>query len=165
MARYRERPDYLNEATNLQLIERYRFDREGILYLDANLNHILKPKTRRNNSFSSLEKIIVTLRYLATGHIQLNNADIHGIRQPSVSRIVNEVTQAFCKPEVISRYVHMPATRQRVQEIKNGFFQVAGFPNVVGLIDGTHIPIKAPVEDEPAYVNRMSYHSINTQVI
>ncbi|XP_039503140.1 putative nuclease HARBI1, partial [Pimephales promelas] len=40
-----------------------------------------------------------------------------------------------------------------------------GFPNVVGCIDGTHIPIIAPSENEADYVNRRSIHSINVQII
>ncbi|XP_038157732.1 putative nuclease HARBI1 [Cyprinodon tularosa] len=39
------------------------------------------------------------------------------------------------------------------------------FPNVVGCIDGTHIPIIAPSENEADYVNRRSIHSINVQII
>ncbi|XP_039618160.1 zinc finger protein 665-like [Polypterus senegalus] len=37
------------------------------------------------------------------------------------------------------------------------------FPNVIGCIDGTHIPIKAPSMNEGDYVNRKSIHSINVQ--
>lgn len=40
----------------------------------------------------------------------------------------------------------------------------AGFPNVIGCIDGTQIPIKAPSANEGDYVNRKSFHSINVQV-
>ncbi|MBN3300842.1 HARB1 nuclease, partial [Amia calva] len=42
----------------------------------------------------------------------------------------------------------------------------AGFPNVIGCIDGTHIPIKAPPgPNEAEFVNRKSFHSINVQII
>ncbi|XP_057189413.1 putative nuclease HARBI1, partial [Triplophysa rosa] len=40
-----------------------------------------------------------------------------------------------------------------------------GFPNVIGCIDGTHIPIIAPSQNEADYVNRKSIHSINVQII
>ena len=32
-------------------------------------------------------------------------------------------------------------------------------------IDGTHIRIKSPSEDEHLYVNRKNYHSVNVQVL
>ncbi|XP_048039240.1 putative nuclease HARBI1 [Megalobrama amblycephala] len=42
---------------------------------------------------------------------------------------------------------------------------IAGLPGVVGVIDGTHVRIIAPSEDEHAYVNRKKIHSINTQIV
>uniref|UniRef100_UPI0037E73E8A putative nuclease HARBI1 isoform X1 n=1 Tax=Semicossyphus pulcher TaxID=241346 RepID=UPI0037E73E8A len=49
--------------------------------------------------------------------------------------------------------------------MKEEFHRIAGFPNVIGCVDGTHIPIRAPSENEGDYVNRKSIHSINVQVI
>ena len=34
-------------------------------------------------------------------------------------------------------------------------------PNVIGVIDGSHIPIHAPSKNGARYVNRKSFHSIN----
>jgi hypothetical protein len=39
------------------------------------------------------DKILVTLRY-----IQLNDADIHGVSQPTVSRVVTEVVSDLSCP-------------------------------------------------------------------
>lgn len=39
------------------------------------------------------------------------------------------------------------------------------FPNVIGAIDGSHIPIMAPSEHENVFVNRKNFHSINIQAI
>ena len=49
-------------------------------------------------------------------------------------------------------------------EISPQFFNIAGFPGVIGAIDGTHIPILAPSEFEETFVIRKNNHSINTQV-
>lgn len=161
---FQERPDIIDSLSNIELIERYRFDRDGILFLDANLNNILQPKTNRNHSLSSIQKILVTLRYFATDGIQLNDADIHKISQPSVSRIINEVTNAISNPVFSSRFIKFPLSRDQIQKNNADFYGIARFPNVIGVIDGTHIKIQAPRFEEPAYVNRMGYHSINTQV-
>uniref|UniRef100_A0A3P9B6H7 Putative nuclease HARBI1 n=1 Tax=Maylandia zebra TaxID=106582 RepID=A0A3P9B6H7_9CICH len=39
------------------------------------------------------------------------------------------------------------------------------FPGVVGVIDGTHVRIIAPSEDEAVFVNRRNFHSINVQIV
>ena len=45
------------------------------------------------------------------------------------------------------------------------FAAIAGFPRVIGAIDGTHIAIKSPPANrEAVYVNRKGFHSINVQV-
>lgn len=44
-------------------------------------------------------------------------------------------------------------------------YEKAQFPNVVGLIDGTHIRVIVPKNIEYVYVNRKNYHSINVQAV
>nr|XP_040030344.1 putative nuclease HARBI1 isoform X2 [Gasterosteus aculeatus aculeatus] len=53
----------------------------------------------------------------------------------------------------------MPAAHKRA------FMDIAGFPGVVGVIDGTHVRIIAPSEDEAVFVNRKNFHSINVQIV
>ncbi|CAC5385073.1 HARBI1 [Mytilus coruscus] len=46
------------------------------------------------------------------------------------------------------------------------FYDISSFPNVLGAIDGTLIPIQwMSGDDEPTYVCRKQYHAINVQVI
>ena len=45
------------------------------------------------------------------------------------------------------------------------FENMKGFPGVVGAIDGTHIPIKVPIENPNDYVNRKFFHSVQLQVV
>ena len=44
-------------------------------------------------------------------------------------------------------------------------YQIAGFPDLLGCVDGTHIRIKRPKDNENDFVNRKGYHSINTQIV
>ncbi|XP_046568629.1 putative nuclease HARBI1 [Haliotis rubra] len=47
-----------------------------------------------------------------------------------------------------------------------GFYEISGFPKVLGCVDGTLIPIKRPpIDVEQAYVCRKGYHAINVQGI
>jgi hypothetical protein len=36
-------------------------------------------------------------------------------------------------------------------------------PGVIGCVDGTHVRITAPNVDEPSFVNRKGFHSLNVQ--
>ena len=54
--------------------------------------------------------------------------------------------------------------RQELAQIAGEFYDKYRMPNTIGCIDGTHIIIKAPSEEEPLYVNRKQLHSLNVQV-
>lgn len=60
-------------------------------------------------------------------------------------------------------FIKWPSSPTQKSSIKTGFYLAAGFPNVIGCIDGTHVRIQAPSVDENAFVNRKGYHSINVQ--
>ncbi|KAK4312648.1 hypothetical protein Pmani_015944 [Petrolisthes manimaculis] len=59
----------------------------------------------------------------------------------------------------------MPRGMLEVIATKQNFYRVANFPNVIGLIDGSHIPIAAPSLNEDIYVNRKNFHSLNIQAV
>ena len=40
-----------------------------------------------------------------------------------------------------------------------------GMPSVIGAIDGSHIPIKAPVLCPENYINRKGFHSVILQAV
>ena len=60
-------------------------------------------------------------------------------------------------------YVFPNGTEIILVDFSSGCF-ISGFPNVIGCIDGTQVPILAPSINEADYVNRKGYHSINVQV-
>ena len=45
------------------------------------------------------------------------------------------------------------------------FENMKGFPGVVGAINGTHIPIKATIENPNDYINRKFFQSFQLQVV
>ncbi|XP_018025936.1 putative nuclease HARBI1, partial [Hyalella azteca] len=59
----------------------------------------------------------------------------------------------------------MPAGVLQLHQTMRDFHAVAGFPRIIGAIDGTHVPIKAPTDDEAIFVNRKKFHSLNIQVV
>ena len=48
---------------------------------------------------------------------------------------------------------------------KQDFYNIAGFPSVLGAMDCTHIPIVSPGDNAEVYRNRKGFFSINVQAI
>jgi len=108
-------------------------------------------------------KVLTFLSYLRSGSFQWSIGSLAGISQSSASRIIESSTN-----EIVSRlseFIHFPRTAEEINTTKTNFYKIKKFPNVIGVIDGTHIGIKSPSVNERAYVNRKQIHSINVQVI
>ena len=62
------------------------------------------------------------------------------------------------------KYIRWPENDADKIDIAETFMERKEKPRVVGAIDGTHIAIRRPSINEPAYLNRKGYHSLNTTV-
>ncbi|XP_041379626.1 putative nuclease HARBI1 [Gigantopelta aegis] len=60
----------------------------------------------------------------------------------------------------------MPNDEESVH-IKRQFHNMAGFPGIIGCIDGTHIRVACPVKvhNAASYMNRKGYHSLIVQMV
>ena len=159
---FRERSNPLADFTDGELYSRYRFDRNGILFISQLLREEIQSPTERSCAIPAEIKVIIALQFYACGTFQRTIGDTIKISQSSVSRIVSIVSSSLARK--LAEFVRWPAAADE-QNIKRGFFTIAGFPGVVGLIDGTHVRILAPSEHEEQFVNRKNYHSINVQVV
>ncbi|WAR27488.1 HARB1-like protein, partial [Mya arenaria] len=131
-----DRAPNLDTRLEMDIINRYRFDTAGINYLTQLIGANISPKAASNNALNAEQNILITLRYLATGLIQLNDADIHGVSQPTVSRVLTEV--------VLKNSDGMPCKCRGLHGFRN---------------------IASPNQHEEIYVNRKGKHSINVQVV
>ena len=87
--------------------------------------------------------------------------ELFGVDQATASRAINRVTKALLRQ--LAARVCLPS-QEEADIQKQKFHAKAGFPNVIGCIDGTHVRILAPSNNEHEYVNRKNFHSINVQV-
>lgn len=60
--------------------------------------------------------------------------------------------------------IKWPNPAQRIQ-IANNFRAIKPIDNVVGSIDGTYVPIKAPRVNPNTYINRKCFHGITLQAV
>ncbi|KAL6470608.1 hypothetical protein MHYP_G00217270 [Metynnis hypsauchen] len=100
--------------------------------------------------------------FLKSGSFLYSIGDAEHVSKATVCRSVQKVSLALKR--LVPSFVVFPGHKP-VVDIKEEFYNIAGFPRVIGCIDGTHIPITAPSEHEGDYVNRKSIHSINVQII
>lgn len=124
---------------------------------------MLERETKRTRAIPVHIQVLSTLGFLATGTFQREVGDRSGISQPSMSKIMPAVLDAIIS--LGPNYIQFPYTNPQQAEIKRGFHTIAGFPNIIGAIDCTHIAIKTPSHNEFNYVNRKGFHSINVQII
>ncbi|XP_052286574.1 putative nuclease HARBI1 isoform X2 [Dreissena polymorpha] len=153
---------HLDELTSEEFIARYRFSKNGVSFLENLLKDDLQQQTNRNHALTSIQQILITLRFFGTGAFYSVIGDTLGFHKCTVSRVVENVTDAIIKH--LHEFVVWPSPAEK-ERVKQGFYAVAGFPNVIGCIDGKHIRIQAPHDDEASYVNWKGFHSINVQAV
>lgn len=83
--------------------------------------------------------------------------------QQSVGRAIREVATLIYE-NLAAQWIQFPNADRKLV-IKRSIMQKFQFPGVVGFIDGTHINILKPTEEEHNYLNRKGYHSKNVQIV
>lgn len=162
---FRPRRNVLDELPDAELLKRYRLDRAGILFVTDLVREALTAPTKRNQALSPEMKVVVTLRYLATGKMQLCSSDDLGPSQPTISKVTRDTIYALSQPHMVRRFIKFPLTLEETRVKRREFEELYGFPGAIGVIDCTHVRIIAPGEFEAEYVNRKGQHSINVQVV
>ncbi|CAG2213576.1 HARBI1 [Mytilus edulis] len=127
---FRLKDDLSLNLSNEELRERYRFGREGITFISNLVSDDITRKTRRNHALTVLQRVMVTIRFLATGSFFAS------------SWRHNRFAQGNCLT-----YCWFPECA------------------IDGAIDGTHVRMHAPSEDEASFVNRKGVHSVNVQAV
>uniref|UniRef100_A0A914X5H1 Putative nuclease HARBI1 n=1 Tax=Plectus sambesii TaxID=2011161 RepID=A0A914X5H1_9BILA len=144
---------------DLNLYQRFRFDRQGIVDLAAMLAPALNSRTTKGRPIPPVAQVLIALRFSASGSFQAVAGDSVQVSQPTVSRIIHRVSLAVVRR--INNFIIYPSDPAHIARTHQEFFEMAGFPGVVGVVDGTQIKIKAPSANEIDYVGRKGGHTIN----
>ena len=162
---FRDRRYPLEIYDDVDMYERYRFTRRGVMKLLDILEPHLQPPTMRSHAIDYRIQVFTALKFYATGTVHNNHGDHHGISKASASRIVRRVTK--CLVRLKDDHVKFPTTPQEVAVAQGGFFAVAGFPRVVSAVDCTHVLMyKSKLgPNAHVYVNRKRAKSINVQLM
>lgn len=141
--------------------ERFRMTSVQMEQLRVDIGPMLLHPTDRSHALSSKMQICIALHWLGNGGQYHVISDAHGVSKASVCRCVRSVVYAVNEikfPQVVT-------WPENILNVSAGFFAKAGFPQVIGCVDGTLVKIDSPTENEPAFVDRNGNHSVNCMIV
>jgi len=64
--------------------------------------------------------LLTALRFFASGSYQQDIGENRGsaVSQPSVSRCITEVVNAFNRPEILNKYIHFPSSLGELNDVR-----------------------------------------------
>ncbi|CAB4019672.1 Hypothetical predicted protein [Paramuricea clavata] len=123
---------------------------------------LIPPGNRFGRAAIPLEKQVLTfIWFISNKEVMRSVSDRFNVTLSSLERILFRVSRACV--DLKQQYIKWPSGNE-MHTIMNNFTN-RGFPRIIGVIDGTHIRIRAPTKDPVAYINRKKFHSLNTQVV
>ncbi|CAH2011589.1 unnamed protein product [Acanthoscelides obtectus] len=137
----------------------YKMSLECFHIVLSKVRHGLQKKhTNWREPICPEERLLITLRYLATGIQFRQLAFSFRISKSAISTIVPQVCKAIWTQLVRK---HMPEpSEDSFKNIAQCFWDRWQFPNCIGCIDGKHIRIKKPKQSGSMYYNYKSFFSI-----
>ncbi|ETL93321.1 hypothetical protein L917_08498 [Phytophthora nicotianae] len=100
--------------------------------------------------------------YLASGGSMDNAATVLGMSKSSAVVYINQVLSVLSK--MAKQKITLPSTSAEIKRVSLGFEKIAGFPDVIGAIDGSLIRISRPAEHEGWYC-RKNFPAVNMQAV
>ncbi|XP_068758191.1 putative nuclease HARBI1 [Montipora capricornis] len=146
-----------------EVLERFRLSRERIQWLVDELQDELERNTARSCPLSPETQVLIALRYYASGSFLKVIADTMGVSKASSSRSLLAVSQ--CLNNMAAEWIVFSTRNTELNETMADFFKIAHMPRVIGAVDGSLIPIRAPFNDEHMYVCHKGFHAINAMAV
>ncbi|XP_046395705.1 uncharacterized protein LOC124162968 [Ischnura elegans] len=129
-----------------------------------NLLNFVGPKIQKRDTFlresiSASQRLIVTLRFLASGDSYHSLMYLFRIPVSTMSIFIPEVCAAIYDT-LKETVMKMPGSKEKWIQIAEGFETTWDFPNCIGALDGKHIVMQAPPNSGSLYFNYKGTHSI-----
>lgn len=141
-----------------------RMSRSTFNYICSQLSpYIQKQNTQMRDCVPVEQRVALTLWRLATNADYRSISQLFGLGRSTVCEIFHECCSIIAE-KLLPCFVRIP-TGDDLKEIIEGFESSWGFPQVVGAIDGSHIPITRPIHNQADYYNRKGFHSIILQAV
>ena len=109
------------------------------------------------------QRVTITVWFLATTTEYHTIAHLFGIAKCTVCEIVHETTGAIVN-KLLHKYIKFPNGEQ-LQHLVDGFMKKCSVPKWAGAINGSHIPVKPPIQNHTDYYNRKGWYSVIIQTV
>ncbi|XP_072844424.2 uncharacterized protein LOC110091519 [Pogona vitticeps] len=149
------------QVSDEECLTRFRLDRQAVQDLCTLLAPYLDGASASRRHIPTLQKVLIALQVLGTGSFQRMTGDNLRVSQSSVSRCLDAFLEAMLRH--VHEHITFPTTDSELRRTRDAFFDIAGFPNVIGIVDCTHVPIIAPADMPALYRNCHNFHSLNVQ--
>lgn len=144
--------------------ESFRMKKETFRYICDMLRERLQPKPNplsSRPSVSTEEKVAIGIYYLAcTGELRVIG-EVFGLAKATIWKHVNDVCQAVVDI-LLPIWIKMP-NEEECETLSLEFQIRTGLSQIIGAINGSHIPIAAPAEGLSDFTNRKGWQSLNLQ--
>ncbi|KAJ8912604.1 hypothetical protein NQ315_000473 [Exocentrus adspersus] len=114
-----------------------------------------------NPELSLRKQLLITVWYLANIESFRSVADRFGVSKSTAWMCVNKICKDLLYLNETQKII--TTNLETMAETSNYFREKTNFPGIVGIIDGSHIPLKAPELHPTSYINRKGYHSVVLQ--
>ncbi len=144
--------------------DNFRLSKETFTYIVSMVGDAVSRKdTKLCKAISSQKRVAITLYFIGSTAEYRTIANLFGVSTCFVCKCIKDVSKAIVG-KLRPLFLSIPKGEELL-EIMNMYKEKWGFPCCAGAIDGTHVPIKAPIENHSDYVNRKSYHSVVMQAV
>ena len=145
-------------------MENFRISQQTFNYLCERLQPAIEKQcTKLRQPISVKKRVAITLWYLATPMEYRSIGHLFGVARCTACIVVHETCAAIIDV-LLKSYINFPRGNV-VDETVEGFQNTWGVPQCCGAIDGSHIPISAPVMNHTDYYNRKGFYSVVVQAV
>ncbi len=129
---------------------RFLCEKLGPFFLKKKHTHFRRP-------ISVEERVAMSLARLGTGDGLRMVGEVYGVAEYTISRIVREFYK-MVRLHLQKIFIQVP-NKNRFRVFAKEFERLHNIPYIIGAIDGSHIPVLAPVIGGEDYYCRKSFHS------
>ena len=120
--------------------------------------HLVRKDTNMRRPILVEKQVAVALWRLATGNSYRTTGLVVVVGRCTGLKLKDE----FCSAPLMTAndFIKFSKGESETRKAIEAFQEISCFPQVVGAIDGSHIPIIAPKNDPNDYYNRKQFHSV-----